>query len=113
MLVGGFLLKGQCLEPWDGRQYSHLCYNDIQPLYSIRGIEAGQFPYVDAQMNGTDLANGGIEYPVLTGVFMWLVGTFVSHDSNAYLIASAIALAPFGLFSAYVLARMVELRALL
>jgi uncharacterized membrane protein len=107
------LLKGQCLQPWDGRQYSHLCYNDIQPLYSIRQIEAGRFPYVTAELTPTDLVNGGIEYPVLTGLFMWVAGTFVSHDANAYLIVSAIALAPFALFSAYALARMVGWRSLL
>jgi len=113
-LIAGFLLKGQCLQPWDdARQYSHLCYNDIQPLYSIRGIDAGFFPYVSAELTETDLINGGIEYPVLTGLFMWFVGTFVTHDANAYLVVSAVALAPFGLLTAYLLARLVGWRALM
>ena len=109
------MLKGQCLAPWEeGRQYGTLCYNDIQPLYSIRGIQAGDFPYVEASLKeGEGLANGAIEYPVLTGLFMWFVGTFVSDDPNAYLKASAIALAPFGLLTTFWLARLAGLRALM
>ena len=70
-LVGGYLLKAQCLSPWiDNHQYKVLCYNDLQPLYGIRGVHEGIFPYVDAELVGGELINGGIEYPVLTGVFM-------------------------------------------
>jgi uncharacterized membrane protein len=114
-LIGGFVLKGQCLAPWeDGRQYGTLCYNDIQPLYSVRGIQGGEFPYVDGSLEDEQgLVDGAIEYPVLTGLFMWLVGTFVSDDPNAYLKASAIALSPFGLVTTFFLARRVGLRTLM
>lgn len=113
-MVAGYLLKAQCLSPWlEGHQYGSLCYNDIQPLYLDRGLESGQFPYVDGAIDGTELSGGAIEYPVLTGVFMWFVATFVSHDMNAYLIATALALAPFGLLAAYWLARMTGWRALM
>ena len=114
MLLGGFLLKAQCTaaEGWDGRQYSRLCYNDVQPLYGIREIASRTFPYVDGELVDQELTGGGIEYPVLTGLFMWLAGLVVS-DSNAYLRVTALLLAPFGVLTAYLLARMRGPRALL
>jgi hypothetical protein len=65
-LALAYLLKRPCtLEPWvDGFQYRRLCYNDIQPLYGIRGVAEGLLPYLEVQ----------VEYPVLTGGFMYLVG---------------------------------------
>jgi uncharacterized membrane protein len=112
-IVGGYLLKAQCLQPWaDGHQYSSLCYNDIQPLYGIRGVQQGIFPYVHGHLDGLELTNGAIEYPVLTGLFMWFVGRFTS-DANTYLKLSALFLAPFGFLAAYFLARMSGRRALL
>lgn len=67
-------------------------------------------------MNGSlengELVDGAIEYPVLTGVFMWVSGLFVD-DFRAYLDASAILLAPFGLLAAYYLARLTGRRALM
>lgn len=114
MLLGGFLLKAQCTsaEGWDGRQYSRLCYNDIQPLYGIREIATRTFPYVDGELTDQELSGGAIEYPVLTGLFMWAAGLLVG-DSNAYLRISAFLLAPFGVLTAYLLARMRGPRALL
>ncbi|HVF52073.1 MAG TPA: hypothetical protein VNC78_00530 [Actinomycetota bacterium] len=113
-LLLGFFFKAQCLSPWDGRQYSRLCYNDIQPLFGIRFIAQNVFPYVDGSMQGTsELTGGAIEYPVLTGVFMWFAGLFVGDNNNSYLIVSAVLMAPFGLFTAYLLGKMSGQRALL
>lgn len=112
-LIGGFLLKGQCLGEWDGRQYSRLCYNDIQPLYGAREIEQGTFPYISGDRSEGGVSSGAIEYPVLTGLFMWLMGRFVSNDSNGYLVVTAIGLAPFAVWAAYLLARLAGWRALL
>ncbi|MDQ3877123.1 MAG: hypothetical protein M3290_02055, partial [Actinomycetota bacterium] len=113
-VVGGWLLKGQCLQPWaNGHQYSSLCYNDIQPLYGIRGIQQGIFPYIHGSLDQSNQpANGAIEYPVLTGLFMWFTGRFV-HDANRYLEVSALFLAPFALLSAYLLTLMRRWRALM
>ena len=112
-LIAGFLLKGQCIGPWDGIQYERLCYNDIQPLYTEREIEAGTFPYINGDPSEGGLSGGAIEYPVLTGLFMWLMGQFVEQDFQAYLVVTSIALAPFGVYAAYRLAKMVGTRALL
>ena len=111
VLVGGFMFKAQCTAPegWDGRQYSRLCYNDIQPLYGIRSVEHN-FPYVNGRLVDQELLDGAIEYPVLTGVFMWVAGLLAS-DINAYLRVTAAMLAPFGLIVAYLLARMSRARA--
>jgi uncharacterized membrane protein len=112
-LGGGFALKAQCLEPWtDYHQYSSLCYNDLQPLWAARGIAARVFPYVDGALIDNELVNGAIEYPVLTGVFMWASGA-AAGDSNDYLVQSALLLAPFGLLTAYLLTDLTGRRALL
>ena len=113
MLLGGFLLKARCTRvAWDGDQYARLCYNDIQPLYGARGIDRNEFPYVDGGLRAGELEGGAIEYPVLTGLFMWASGTLVS-TADSYLVVSALLLAPLGLLVAYLLYRMVGARALL
>ncbi|HEX2239688.1 MAG TPA: glycosyltransferase 87 family protein [Actinomycetota bacterium] len=112
MMFAGYLLKAQCLQPWDGRQYQRLCYNDLQALYTHRAIDRGVFPYIHGYLNNGEPTNGAIEYPVLTGVFMWASGKLVL-TGNEYLRVSAFLLAPFGLLTAWFLLRMVGWRALL
>jgi uncharacterized membrane protein len=100
-LVLGFLLKWPCTRhPWDGFQYRRLCYNDIQPLFHIRGISRGVVPYGGDQL-GTELQ---VEYPVLTGMFMDVTGRVlrglerlgVAQNSDPdYFVVSALLLAPF------------------
>jgi uncharacterized membrane protein len=112
-LVGGFALKARCLTDWSGYvQYERLCYNDIQPLYGAREIDSHTFPYLDGSLRGGDLVGGAIEYPVLTGLFMWASGLLVT-TVDQYLIVSSLLLAPFGLLVARWLAEMRGRRALL
>jgi uncharacterized membrane protein len=61
------------------KQYRHACYTDVVALYDADGLSAGRVPYVDT----------AIKYPVLTGVFMGLVGLPVRDyaagtGANAY-----------------------------
>lgn len=113
MLAAGFALKAQCLQPWaDFHQYSSLCYNDIQPLWSAREVDARTFPYIEGRLAGGELVGGAVEYPVLTGLFMWATGAF-ANTFNEYLVHSALWLAPFGLLTAWLLAKMAGWRALL
>lgn len=95
-LLISYSIKAQCaFNPWaDSFQYRRLCYNDIQPLFIFRGVADGLLPYIDARY----------EYPVLTGVFMDLVGRLLrglgpllgTPDTNEnYLHLTALALAPF------------------
>ncbi|MDQ3783470.1 MAG: glycosyltransferase 87 family protein [Actinomycetota bacterium] len=111
-LGAGWALKAGCLAPWDGRQYRTLCYNDIQPLYAGRGIDRGTFPYIHGELVSGDLTGGAIEYPVLTGTFMWASGS-LADDADDYLKVSALLLAPFGLLTAGLLAGMTGWRGLL
>lgn len=98
-LVAGYLIKRQCaVNPWsDGFQYTHLCYNEIQALFTGRGIQAGLTPYVDT----------AFEYPVLTAMFMDLAGRVLrglvdlgmvsANSSSGYLAVSSALLSPFAL----------------
>ena len=98
-LVAAFAMKYQCaVHGWaDDYQYTHLCYNEIQALFRVRGIQAGLLPYRDT----------AFEYPVLTGMFMDLAGRVlrglvgagvVSENSDpGYLLVSSAMLAPFSL----------------
>ncbi len=65
----GYFLDFSCLaNGWvDPQRYMHLCYTDIPPLYVDRGFAEGIFPYVQTGSNEMYL-----EYPVGTGVFMYI-----------------------------------------
>lgn len=98
-LAAAFALKFQCVaHGWaDGYQYTHLCYNEIQALFGVRGIQAGLLPYRDT----------AFEYPVLTGMFMDGAGRVLrglvdlglapENGDRSYLVVSSILLAPFSL----------------
>jgi uncharacterized membrane protein len=81
-------------------EYRHACYTDVVALYASEGLNTGQVPYKDH----------AVEYPVLTGAFMGLIGLPVhayveSHPAtNPYtlfynvnaLVLSALAVAAVG-----------------
>ncbi len=48
----------------DLKQYKDLCYTDVLALYYAEGLGNGEVPYADHK----------VEYPVLTGAFMGVVG---------------------------------------
>lgn len=129
-LSAGFLLK-ECtalrevwklsgvlprLYTWSARaQMGHLlvCHSDIRNLYSERGIiSEGTFPYVHGRLKRDGDFRGDVEYPVLTGLFMWMSGRLASNADQYYRI-NALLLAPIGLFVGYLLDRLVGPRALL
>ena len=59
-------------------------YSDIVGLYHPRLIDQGVFPYVHGYLHNGQPAGGAIEYPVLTGLFMWLAGTLTSGASEYF-----------------------------
>jgi uncharacterized membrane protein len=55
-------------------QYTHFCYSDTVPLFTLHGLDKGQIPYLDS----------AVEYPVLTGGFMALAAAIGrGYDSLA------------------------------
>jgi uncharacterized membrane protein len=63
-LLLGFAQKSPCADGrWTGyKQYTHMCYSDVIPLWSDERLDVGAVPYRDT----------AVEYPVLTGGFMLL-----------------------------------------
>lgn len=77
----GYFLDYSCIvDGWiDPQRYMHLCYSDIPALYADRGFSEGIFPYVQASADGVYL-----EYPVGTGLFMYLAATITGWVSSLY-----------------------------
>lgn len=61
--------------------FAHYNYSDILSLWLSRGLYLHRIPYISNR----------IEYPVLTGLFMWIAAWFPSY--SGYFIASAVAIA--------------------
>jgi uncharacterized membrane protein len=106
-LAAGWLLKSPCLGSWaDGRQYNRLCYSDVAALYGDttrdRGLAEDRVPYVD----------GENEYPVLTGLAMWVTALPVDSYPSFFNLTAAL-LAAAGLATAALLDRLSGRRALL
>lgn len=78
-LALAYLLKEPCTtNGWANNfQYRHLCYNDIQPLFYVRGISKGLIPY----------KNVTVEYPVLIGSFMYVAGRLLALLVHLHLAA--------------------------
>ncbi|WP_327149054.1 hypothetical protein [Nocardia sp. NBC_01329] len=122
-LLVAFLNKARCAgSPFraDGRSAAfdyikdaRVCYSDIQFLWLGRDIDQHIFPYVHGGItaDGT-LTGGAVEYPVLSGLLMWL-GALGAHNDAAFLLRSALLLAPFALVTAWLLARLAGRAALL
>ncbi len=66
VLAAHWLQKSPCQNgAWsDLKQYRQMCYTDVLALYYSEGLADGQIPYVQH----------AVEYPVLTGVFMGVLG---------------------------------------
>lgn len=58
--------KSPCMDgAWqDNIQYKQFCYTDVLALYYAEGLNEGKIPYLDHP----------VEYPVLTGAFMGVLG---------------------------------------
>ncbi|ALG15728.1 glycosyltransferase family 87 protein [Kibdelosporangium phytohabitans] len=123
-LLLGFANKDRCTGPrfdkwgrsepdYTQRARSDACYSDIQYLWVGRDIEKHVFPYVHGGINAKgELTGGTVEYPVLTGVVIWLGALFAGTDAG-FLLGSAILMAPFGLLTAWMLGKLSRWRALL
>ena len=122
-LVFAYLNKARCAGPPyrpDGRSIvfdrikdSHVCYSDIQFLWLGRGVDLHLFPYLTGGITPAGKLTGStVEYPVLSGLLMWL-GGIGAHTDAAFLLHSALLLAPFALATAWLLGRLSGRAALL
>ncbi|MFB9298150.1 glycosyltransferase family 87 protein [Kibdelosporangium philippinense] len=123
-LVLGFANKDRCTGPqfdqwgrsepnFTQRAREDACYSDIQYLWVGRDIDRHVFPYITGGITARgELTGGTVEYPVLTGVVIWLGALFADNDAG-FLLGSAILMAPFGLVTAWMLGKLSRWRALL
>ncbi|MFI9507150.1 glycosyltransferase family 87 protein [Nocardia sp. NPDC052566] len=92
---------------------SDVCYSDIQFLWLGRDIDQHVFPYIGGGITADGALTGGaVEYPVLSGLLMWLGALGAKTDAD-FLAHSALLLAPFALLTAWMLARLAGRAALL
>ncbi|MFC9789483.1 hypothetical protein [Rhodococcus sp. NPDC127528] len=92
---------------------SSVCYSDIQYLWIGRDIDNHVFPYLHGAIDSAGQLTGGtVEYPVLSGLLMWL-GAIGAHTDAQFLLHSALILVPFGLVTAWMLGRLAGPPALL
>jgi uncharacterized membrane protein len=106
-LALGWVVKAPCLGSWaDGRQYTRLCYSDVAALYASddrdRGLDERRVPYVDGQN----------EYPVLTGLTMW-VAALPSSTYAAFFVWTSMLLTGAALATSAMLHALAGRRALL
>ncbi|MCP2261424.1 Protein of unknown function (DUF2029) [Streptoalloteichus tenebrarius] len=122
-LLAGYANKERCTGPefnewgrsepdYQKRVYGDFCYSDIQHLWIGRDIDRHVFPYLQGGITETgELSGGSIEYPVLTGLVVWLGALGATNDAG-FLLGSALVMAPFGLLTAWLLGRLSGWRAL-
>jgi uncharacterized membrane protein len=117
LLAAGALLKQQCVQPAHPAVLSDTCASDFPILYATRHLAAHALPYVHGGYHY--LANGrvaltgsAVEYPVLAGLFLWLVA-LPTASSAGFLDAAMLAVAPFAVLSVVLLVRLAGRRALL
>ncbi|GAB93552.1 hypothetical protein GORHZ_228_00040 [Gordonia rhizosphera NBRC 16068] len=82
------------------------CYSDLMFLWLGRDINNHVFPYINGGITPDGKLFGGVvEYPVLSGMFMW-VGAIGAHTDTEFFQHSVALLVPFGLAITVMLALM-------
>lgn len=84
----GYLVDYSCVAGgWASPdRYEQLCYSDIPALFGFRGFAEGFIPYVQTPPGGQPL-----EYPVLTGIFMWLASIIATPVAEVLGIDATVA----------------------
>ncbi len=92
----GHLIDPSTVDPngYNVWAYKHLAYSDLYRLYAERGLWSHPIPYVQAR----------IEYPVVTGLFMWAAS--YAPGANWDFVASAVGLWAAGLVGLCALRRI-------
>jgi uncharacterized membrane protein len=100
-LALNWVQKSPCRDgQWvDLKQYKYMCYTDVLALYYAEHLSDGAVPYADHP----------VEYPVVTGIFMGIIGLPVhalgsalpdGNEGRAFYDLNAIALGAFGVAAA-------------
>jgi Mannosyltransferase (PIG-M) len=118
----GYANKARCIGPefdslgrsepdYAVRVARDVCYSDIQQLWIGRDIDRHVFPYLSGGYTPAteQLYGGAVEYPVLTGMAIYLAAA-PSSDDGQFLLWSAVLLAVAGLLTAALLAWLAGLR---
>ncbi|KQS06487.1 hypothetical protein ASG04_15460 [Curtobacterium sp. Leaf183] len=63
------------------------CWSDVAALWGSRDLAGHVFPYV----TGSELGNGTVEYPTLTGVWVWLTALPVGSAHGFLLVTGVVA----------------------
>lgn len=122
-LLLAYLNKARCTGPYfdefgrsanfDLYKNKLICYSDIQLLWIGRHIDYHYFPFIHGGITPEgNLYGGTVEYPVLSGMLMWLGALPASNDAE-FLFYSALLLSPFALLTAWMLAKLGSHRVLL
>ena len=73
------------------------CYSDLRALWRHRGLDEHLFPYIHGGITEQGTLYGGVvEYPTLSGVFIWASG-LGADSAPEFLLHSAVLLAPFAI----------------
>jgi uncharacterized membrane protein len=95
LVVIGYLWKASCALPGQNLGLTditaRMCLTDIGGLWGGRGLADHQFPYIHAVFTAPQGLTGAVEYPVLNGMLIWLVG-LGAHDALSFLTLNAIVL---------------------
>ncbi|EGD54501.1 GNAT family N-acetyltransferase [Gordonia neofelifaecis] len=113
--AASFATKVRCTTPSGGGAREWLygsrydvvpCYSDLMTMWHGRGLADHVFPYVHGGITpGGQLYGGVVEYPVLSGLVMWLSGLGADTDRE-FLWHSLLILAPFAFITTILLALM-------
>ncbi len=98
MLSFSWMQKSPCRDgAWaDMKQYKYFCYTDVLALYYAEELNVGKVPYADHQ----------VEYPVLTGAFMGVLGLpvyslgqqgVIDNPGQTFYDLNAVVLCAFGI----------------
>lgn len=93
LTVLNLLLKLPCTDtapsvlPRDAVVSRFGCFSDVEFLWDVRQLASHVFPYV----TGSDIGNGTVEYPTLTGVWIWLTALPVDTARGFLVVTAAVA----------------------
>ncbi len=123
VMVLGYQYKTRCVGPqYDAtglsgpdlvlRATGHVCYTDLQSIWSTRTVYRHEFPYLHGSFDPVtkQLSGGSVEYPVLTGLVMWATSLPATTDGQ-FLAWNAAVLILAGLIITFLLCRLTGLRA--